>query len=226
MPPAQLAELNSLEAPVIRGDVMEQKRVAFLRLAAWWEQQRVFEPYAYYFAESAKLENSEKNLNFAAQLFLDTLRYEGNPSRRLWFAKQGKELFENLLRINPANDSAQVGLGSCYIFGNISDNPMEGILKIRQVAERDSTNVYAQFMLGMGGVVSGQLDKAIERFRAVLKLKPDHLEAMVRLAETYDRKGDSVNAIQWYQYCKKYSTSPGMTAEIDARILALKEKRP
>ena len=67
--------------------------------------------------------------------------------RRQWKALQAKDLFERSLKINPDNDSAKVGLGACYLFGDISATPMEGILKIREVVEKDSTNIYAQMML-------------------------------------------------------------------------------
>ena len=51
---------------------------------------------------------------------------------------------------------SKVGLGACYLFGNISANPMEGIGKIREVVEKDSTNIYAQMILAKGSMMSGQ----------------------------------------------------------------------
>jgi cytochrome c-type biogenesis protein CcmH/NrfG len=86
------------------------------------------------------------------------------------------------LRINDKNDSTIVGLGACYIFGNIADNPMEGILKVRQVVEKDSTNIYAQMVLGQGSLMSGQYDRAIDRFEKVLALQPVNLEAILLMA--------------------------------------------
>ncbi len=35
-------------------------------------------PYAYYLSEAAKLDNSEKNLTFAARLILENMRREEN----------------------------------------------------------------------------------------------------------------------------------------------------
>jgi hypothetical protein len=64
-------------------------------------------------------------------------------------AGEAKEMFEKALAINPDNDSTKIGLGSCYLFGNISENPMQGIQMIREVADRDTTNMFAQFMLGL-----------------------------------------------------------------------------
>ncbi len=56
---------------------------------------------------------------------------------------------------------------------------MEGIQKIRKVAERDSKNIYAQLTLGHASVASGQFDKAVERFEKVIQIQPENLEAIL-----------------------------------------------
>ena len=62
------------------------------------------------------------------------------------------------------------------------ENPMEGILALRALAESDSPNVDAVVWLGIFGIQSGQLDKARERFSEALTLEPGHLEATWQLA--------------------------------------------
>jgi tetratricopeptide (TPR) repeat protein len=220
--PAQLQKVTSLENSVKRGDVKNQQIAVYKQLASFWEDSvRLFEPYAYYTAEAAKLENSEKNLTFAAHLFLNSLKTEENPAMQNWLATNAKDLFERALQINPTNDSSTIGLGACYIFGNISDNPMEGIAKIRQVVEKDPGNVFGQMVLGLGGVKSGQYDRAIERFKIVVEKQPDNLEAALNLAECYDRKGEKDNAVKWYKEVKSKIANPEAQKELDARIKAL-----
>jgi len=123
--------------------------------------------------------------------------------------------------LNPANDSSKVGLGACYMFGNISANPMQGILAIRQVVDNDSNNMYAQMMLGMGGIKSGQYDKAIDRFLIVVRKQPGNLEAVFNLAETYERKGDKQNAVKWYKVAQQLVAIPEAKKELENRIKAL-----
>jgi lipopolysaccharide biosynthesis regulator YciM len=115
-----------------------------------------------------------------------------------------------------------VGLGSCYIFGDIAENPMEGIMMIREVAERDPSNMYAQYVLGVGGMMSGQLDRAIERFALVAKNQPENLEVQLMLAEAYERKGDAANAVKWYESVKTRVSNPEIIQELDKRIQSLK----
>lgn len=62
------------------------------------------------------------------------------------------------------------------------ENPMEGILALREMAEGDPPNVDAVVWLGIFGIQSGQMDKARERFSEALTIDPSHLEATWQLA--------------------------------------------
>lgn len=224
--PARQAYVTGLEAAVVRGDVKDQQIHVYHQLAGFWKDSVPVPPlYTWYTAEASKLENSEKSLTFAARLFLDNLRGIDDPGIKTWMAGQGKELFEKALQLNPANDSSKIGLGSCYIFGSPAGDPqqvMQGIQQILEVARRDSSNMYAQLMLGIGGVVSGQLDKAIVRLEKVVSHEPANMEAILTLAEAYERKGDKTNAVKWYSAAKKLITNPEITGVIDQRIKSLK----
>jgi len=222
--PDQNQRITLLENSVIRGDINEQQIHVYHQLARFWKDSvQLFEPYAFYIGEAAKLENTEKNLTFAARLFLDRLMATENPSMQTWLASNAKVLLENALKINPANDSSKIALGACYIFGNISSNPMEGILPVREIVQRTPGNVYAQMVLGLGGKKSGQFDKAIERFEAILKVDPLNVEAIFNIAESYDQKGDKANAIVYYEKAKQLVNIPEAKEELNKRIIELRK---
>ncbi len=217
--PEQVVRLNTLENSISRGDVKDQQLHVYHQLSRFWsDSAHIFEPFAWYEAEAARLENSVKSLTFAARLFLDNLQTDEVAQRRQWKALQAKDLFERSLKINPDNDSAKVGLGACFLFGAISATPMEGILKIREVVEKDSGNIYAQMMLIQGSLLSGQYDKAINRLQMVNRLEPANVEAIVLLADIYDRTGDKTNAVIWYRKSLQYVKQPEARTEIEKRI--------
>jgi tetratricopeptide (TPR) repeat protein len=222
--PEQKSRIEFLEASISRGDVKSQKIHLYHQLSRFWSDTgRIFEPYAWYMAEAARLENSENSLTFAAHLFLNNLRAEENPAIKEWKALQSKDLFERSLKVNPANDSSQIGLGAVFLYGGIG-SPMEGIQKIRTVADLHPDNVYAQLTLGHASVLSGQLDKAVERFEQVVKVQPSNLEALLSLAEVYERKGDKASAIKWYGQSLPHVRIEGLKDEVENRIAALKKK--
>lgn len=223
--PDQLMRITALENSISRGAVKQQQLMVYHQLAHFWgDTAGFFPPFGWYQAQAARLENSENSLTFAARLFLENLQQEPNSELRRWEALQAKDLFERSLNINPDNDSAKVGLGACYLFGNISAMPMEGIAKIREVVSKDSTNVYAQMMLVKGSLLSGQYDKAIARLETINRIEPDNLEAILMLADTYERMNDKAQAIKWYEKSLAHAEhNKELKAEILKRIGDLKK---
>ena len=223
----QQAYLANLVSQVKRGDVKNQQIKNFDELAKFWEDSvHNHNLHNFYVAESAKLVNSEKNLTFAAQQILKELRNEEDLSLRGWKAEQAIGLFEKAIEINPLNDSLKVGLGSCYVFGKgmagDAQETMKGIQQLLQVVKKDSSNMQAQLVLGIGGVISTQYPKAIERLEVVVKKQPQNIEAISWLADAYAGKGDKVNALKWYQISKRIVNNPSYTKEVDDRIKMLK----
>ncbi len=217
--------LLSIENQLSRSKNTTDSLMYTRKLARFWaDSANRLTPYLYYTYSAALLENSEKSLTFAAQQLIDNLITPDAPPALLpWMAGNAKVLLEKALEINPNNDSAIINLGACYLFGNISDNPMQGILKVKQVVDKNPQNAYGQFILALGGKKSGQYDKAIERLLIVVSLQPSNLEAMVHLAECYELANQKEDAIQWYTKVKDLVNVPDAKAAITKRIKELKK---
>ena len=221
--PVQLVYVTNIENNISRGDVKNQSENQYTNLANFWKDSVVsFIPYAYYLSEAAKLDNSEKKLTFAARLILENMRREDNPGRKVWEAQTAATLFESALKLNPENEDLQVGLGSCYVYGEgmigNAEQTMKGIQQLLQVVKKDSNNMQAQLVLGVGGVISNQYNKAIERLNKVVSFDPHNLEAVSWLADAYAATGDKQNAIKWYEQSKHLVNNPEFSKEIDERI--------
>lgn len=231
--PEQLRKVTEWEHSVVRGAVKDQQLTVYKTMARFWmDSIGAFVPYIKYTAEAAKLENSEKNLTFAAHLLLTELQRTEEVPLKTWMAVEAKQLFEKALELNPSNDSTKVGLGSCYFFGATGNEPpMTGIRLIREVTEKNPDNAFAQYMLGVGSYISRQWPKAIERFSKVASLEPDNLEVLLRLADAYEQSGDKTNAKKWYvrfietvrrlEKSKKFKSSPEMMQQLEEHIKTL-----
>jgi len=225
--PAQAITVGKLENSITRGDIPAQQINANNQLAAFWKDSvPVFEPYAYYISEAAKLDNSEKNLTFAARLFLGYLRHEPDNGKREWMADEAIKLFEKAITQNPADVQLKVEQGACYIYGYAvmgkADKAMNGILMLRGIADKDSANLEAQLLVGIGGVISGQYDKAINRLNKVVAKEPGNTEAVSWLADAYAGAGNKTEAVKWYTISKKMINNPEYSKEVDNRIRDLK----
>lgn len=224
---SQSLYLSKLENNITRGDVPAQQLHNYEQLANFYKDSlKSFEGYAYYRAKIAKLDNSEKNLTFAAQLFLNNLRIEHDEAKLSWETEQAIELFEKALQLNPTDANLKVGLGSAYVFGRgktgDAQKTMQGIQTLLSVVREDSTNMKAQLVLGIGGFTSGQYEKALERFQKVVAAEPNNLEAIAFLADTYAANGQKQEAIKWYNISKRLANNEHYSKEVDKRIETLK----
>ena len=219
--------VSKLENSVTRGDVLTENIKANEALANFWKDSaKCFELYALYTSATSKLVNSEKNLTFAARIFLDNLREEKDIPKLNWETDQAIDLFERAIKLNPTNDDLKVGLGSCYIFGKGQDGnsqeTMKGIQELLAVVRKDSNNMKAQLVLGIGGLKSAQYEKAIPRFEKVVLAEPSNVEAVTFLADAYGAVGRKADAIKYYNISKKLINNEAFTKEVDEHIKQLK----
>ena len=81
------------------------------------------------------------------------------------------------------------------------ENPMEGILELRTLAEETPPNLDAVMWLGRFSVQSGQLDKARERFDQVIDAQPDRVEAYWERAMLDMEEGFLEDAVEGFDLC-------------------------
>lgn len=75
-------------------------------------------------------------------------------------------------------------------------DPMEAI---RGAFEADTTNVANAMRYGKEALITGQYKEALRAFNAVLKVEPNHLEALEQKAKSYEGLGRTSDAISTYK---------------------------
>lgn len=220
LPEHAAAEIKDIEKEL--GAIRDSSRMApvFTSLAKTWQQHKQLPVAAYYYAKAAKLENSEKKLNFAGQFFLDLLHEAGSPEVQMWMAQQAVACFKQSLEVNPNNDTTKMALAAGYIEG--TGETMAGVQLLLGITREKPDNIPATLMLGRMSIQSGQYDKAIQRYETVLKLEPKNTEALYFLAEAYKGKGDKAKAIELLEECKKIVNKPEFSKDIDNYINSFK----
>lgn len=196
------------------------KPESYRDLAEFWEKQKDLNLAAFYYKRGAFLENTEKSVTFAGNLFLAILQRTDKPDFRRWQAREAIEIFNKALEINPSNLDSKIALATCYTEG--TGETMKGVTLLREVTQQDSNNVSANIILGKLAIQSGQLDKAIRRLEHVLMIEPKNTEAMYFLAEAYKNQGNKAKAIELFENCKRIVNSPDFSKEIDNYIATFK----
>ncbi len=220
VPADKLGEISRLENAVVRGDVQTQQIAAYRQLYLIWDGLNELPIAAHYAAEAAKLENSGKNLTFAANLFLDHLSHTQDPAVRMWEVNSAIELLDRAIALEPANDTLKLKKGTLLV--DYTGEPMQGIGLLREVAEKNPDFLDAQLTLANFSIKSGQFDKAVERMQKVLDRTPDEPKALFLMAAAYQSKGENDKAIELLRQCRKLIKDPALAAEIDEYIKSIK----
>ncbi len=215
-----LTDIDALLAKTSQSVNTSAKADIYKQVAQIWQEHKQMPQAAYYYTEAAKLENSEKSLNFAARLNSDLLRSAESASVRAWAAQQAIAAYEQSLKVNPGNDTVKMALAAAYIDG--TSQPMQGIQLLLGITREQPNHIQANLMLGQLSIRSGQMDKAQERFEKVLSIEPENTEALYFLAEVYKSKGNKEKAIELLEECKRIINNPDFSKEIDEYIKSFK----
>lgn len=162
-----------------------------------WDRNGVPAASAIWFERKAEIVQSEQSYLDAAYRYFDSFRMANDTVVRSILVGKAISNYEKVLEINPANLNAKTDLGACYADG--TNEPMKGILLLREVITADPNHEMAQYNLGMLSVKSGQLDKAIERFNKVLAINPKRNEIHFFLGQVLLQKGDTAAAVSSYE---------------------------
>jgi tetratricopeptide (TPR) repeat protein len=138
----------------------------------------------------------------------------------LWLPRQPASVREKAE--NPADpDSLKLAMAVEMVNG---ENPMEGIMMLRELVEKDSANVEAQYWLGVFAIKSGQFDKAIERFETVLRIRPDYLAACIDLGGVYLDQGNQDKALEYFRRGVEIDSTNNYALLFTAQTLEKKEE--
>ena len=80
-------------------------------------------------------------------------------------------------------------------------------------------------MLSKGSIISGQYDKAIDRLQSVNRFDPKNIDAILLLAEVYERMENRTNAVIWYRKSLELVKQGEIRNAIEARIQELEKKK-
>jgi tetratricopeptide (TPR) repeat protein len=214
---SQEKELQRLDAMSKALDIKSQKDNALLRA-----RQREAELNNRALDKLAEKENSAETWLKAGNRYYYAVQFIKDKTEIPALYQSAAKCFEKSIVISPDNVDAKIMLASCYIEG--SDNPMEGIKKLKEIEKTDSVNLKLQLTFAFFSVKSGQLDKAINRFNNVLKIDSNYVEAYLHLADAYEQLGDKIKTIEMLEKYSAKTTDPTAKIEITKYIQQLKNK--
>jgi tetratricopeptide (TPR) repeat protein len=217
---ANLAQqITELENQLQSADASEKVKLQ-RQLASKWDDVNQPAPSAFYFELLAKSGNNYSDWIKSGDLFTDAYQSEKDSLIQPALVQKAIGTYQKALELNPASLDAKTGLGVAYVSG--TPNPMQGITLLLEVVKQDPKNAKANLNLGLFSIKSGQFDKAVNRFKTVLEVKPTP-DAWFYLASAYENLGQKDDAIAAYEKSKELAADPNLSRYVDSKVQELKK---
>jgi tetratricopeptide (TPR) repeat protein len=158
---------------------------AYDSLTAFWSAKRRPEMAAYFGEQSAAARNTAEAWLAAGKRYYNAVQFVKDAQTTATLYQSAMRCANKARSLDPSGIEAVILLGKCYVEG--SDKPMEGITLLREAEKRDSLNPDLNLAFAFFSVKSGQLDKAVSRFRKVLRADSSLIEVYLHLADSYEQ---------------------------------------
>lgn len=154
-----------------------------------------------YAEKIAELSGTDDTWSIAGTTYLICFKNTEDAKTKDFCIKRAVRAFEKAISLNPDKIEPRINLALCYVENPSKENPMQGILMLRDLNEKHPENVSVLNQLGLLSLETNQPEKALERLEAAISLDPDNKRTVCLLAEAYQIIGDVSKAEEYKQRC-------------------------
>lgn len=138
---------------------------------------------AYYAEEVAKRDSTAESWSIAGTSYGLGAKSSEKEKEKLFANKRAIACFENAISLQPEEISNQINLALMYVDMPPKDQPMKGILMLRQLNEKNPKNVSVLNQLARLAIATNQLDKAEGRLKEAIAIEPNNKMTNCMLAD-------------------------------------------
>lgn len=169
-----------------------------------------------YLRQLADADPTYANYMQAGSAMRSLIDFEPDDNLRVNLVYGARYCYETAEKMQPGDLDAKIGLAAVLVSG--SSQPMEGIMMLRELDAQNPDNVAVNLELGKFSVMSGQYDKAIERFAAVLQKDSLNLQARYMIAQSYLGTQDTITAVKQLEKLRSLTTDKTLIDQVDNEI--------
>lgn len=200
--PAQSAEVLALEEELAASlDDSTKLRLNKALSSAWYSSE---EPaVAGYYAQAvAELAGTAESWSIAGTTYTICIQRSEEERKREFCTGRAVQAFESAISLAPDDMANRVNLALVYTTNPPADNPMKGILMLRELNQEAPDNVLVLNALGRLAIRTGQFDRAVERLSQALNAEPQNPATVCLLAQAYEGQGDEAQAAVFAERCR------------------------
>lgn len=187
-------ELNGLEIDSLKTETLKS-------LSGKWYELGYPAISGYYAEEIAKMNNDSQAWAIAGTTYMLAVKNATEEKVKNWSFNRAIQALETAVSLNPEDIESRINLALGYIESPSAENPMQGILMLRQLNEEHPRNVKVLAQLGRLSLVTNQIENAIKRLTEAESIEPDNKNIICLLAQAYDKAGESNKAATYNEKC-------------------------
>lgn len=192
----QEKEIKKLRTMFITFSEKEKKRIFASSLAELYFKVAYMDSALVYVRALENLSSNLEEKQEVANLYYTASKIEQRVKQRREYSEKAVTLYKSIIVGNP-NLEAKTKLG--VLLTRAGQNPMEGIMLLREVLEENPNYVEALYSLGEFSMMTKQYEKAINRFEAIIAIEPDNLESLIFLGDSYIAIGNKKAGVEAYR---------------------------
>lgn len=201
--PAEIATLASLETELETIEDPAGKPPVLEQLAGAWYQAGQPAISGIYARQIAEITNTEDAWSITATTFSICLKQEGiDEKTRQFCASQAEQAYQATISLDPQDAEHRINLALTYTDYPPRDNPMKGILLLRELEQKYPDNPRVYTTLAQLAIKTNQVERAAERLEKAVELSPDNPDAVCPLARVYESLGQADKAAVMAARCE------------------------
>jgi len=210
------------KAPKVRAEAFQALAFAYESVNAW-DASAIYEQHA-----AKTLDTSAASWAVAGNKFLAAYDLSGNASKedsaaKAYFSSEAVTCLKRAVDLAPNNLDIKADYGNALVLGSPT-NPMQGIQVLNSITAKEPNHIRANYHLGRLAIVSGQFQKAADRFRKLTQAHRNYPEAYLGLGEALYNLGKPQEAIAALERYKALVRDPRLTSSIDGFIQQIQQE--
>ena len=194
----------------------EQRAMIYEGLSAFWNKKGFPAAAALSRLYGARQTGSSAGLHAAGSLLMHAAELSADSSTQVFLYAESAEALKRASQLDTANLDIQADWARAVVL--TSANPMEGIMRLRSITAQEPRHLRANYHLAQMAITSGQLPKAVARFRQIIGWYPAYAEAYLGLGEAYHQLEQTDSALYFLNQYKGLVSDPQLHAQVDAYI--------
>jgi tetratricopeptide (TPR) repeat protein len=203
LPPTQLGTLQVLEQELSTAESDTGKVSILQRLSGQWYNSNQAAIAGYYAEEAAQLSNTEEAWSITGTTYSICVQREEDSQVRAYCNQHAVSAYQNAISLNPEEVSHKVNLALAYTELPPENEPMKGVLMLRELQEQYPQNVSVLNTLARLGIKTGQFDRALQRLEQAQAIDPDNTNTICLLSQAYAGLGNTEQAAAFAEQCRQ-----------------------